>query len=148
MATNSKTDENLSLTTIIDKHLRSIVYNPSLNSLIYLNDKQEINVRSADKLSILYHRTLPLNNINEYYEIIPCHDKFISLISTHIYVRQLYQGIYFLDSIIESINDENCHVFIELTYGDAQLLLQLLSTLDLATSNYIEEFHEHISSSL
>ncbi|CAF4117175.1 unnamed protein product, partial [Rotaria sordida] len=156
MATNSKTDENLSLTTIVDKHIRSIVYNPSLNSLIYLNGKQEINVRSADQLSILYHHTLPLNNTNEYYEIISCHDKFILLTSTHIYVRQLYQGLYFLDSIIGSINDENCHVFIELTYGDAQLLLQLLSTLDLSTSNHIEEFnnllktkfHEHISSSL
>ncbi|CAF1059542.1 unnamed protein product [Rotaria magnacalcarata] len=87
------------------------IYNPSLNSLIYLNDKQEINVRSADQLSILYHRTLPLNNINEYYEIIKCHDKFILLISTHIYVRQLYQGIYFLDSI----NDEDRRVFNELT---------------------------------
>ncbi|CAF1073577.1 unnamed protein product [Rotaria sp. Silwood1] len=157
MATNSKTDENLlSSTTMIDNHLRSIVYNPSLNSLIYLNDKQEIIVRSADQLSTLFHRTLPLNNINEYYEIISCHDKFVLLTSTHIYVRQLYQGLYFLDSIIGSINDENCHVFIELTYGDAQLLLQLLSTLDLSTSNHIGEFNdllkkkfdEHTSSSL
>jgi hypothetical protein len=156
MATNSKQDENLSITTFVDNHLRSIVYNPSLNSLIYLNDKQELIVRSADQLSTLFHRTLPINTSNEYYEIISCHDKFLFLTSTHIYVRQLYQGLYFLDSILSSINDETCHVLIELTYGDAQLLLQLLSTLDLTSLNHIGEFHdvlkkkfdEHISSSL
>ncbi|CAF2055249.1 unnamed protein product [Rotaria magnacalcarata] len=155
MATNSKADENPSITTAIDNHLRSIVYNPSLNSLIYLNDKQEIIVRSADQLSTLFHRTLPLNNTNEYYEIISCHDKFLLLTSTHIHVRQLYQGLYFLDSTIGSINDENCHVLIELTYGDAQLLIQLLATLDLSISNHISEFYdllkkkfsEHVSSS-
>jgi hypothetical protein len=156
MATNSKPTENVSLTTLVDNHPRSIVYNPSLNSLIYLNDKQEIIVRSADQLSTLFHRTLSINNFNEYYEIISCHDKFIFLTSTHIYVRQLYQGLYFLDSIISSINDENCHILIELTYGDAQLLLQLLSTLDLTSLNYVNEFNdllkkkfdEHTSSSL
>jgi hypothetical protein len=156
MATNSKTTENVSLTTLVDNPPRSIVYNPSLNSLIYLNDKQEVIVRSADQLSTLFHRTLPLNNFNESYEIISCHDKFLFLTSTHIYVRQLYQGLYFLDSIISSINDENSHVLIELTYGDAQLLLQLLSTLDLTSLNHVTEFYdllkkkfdEHISSSL
>jgi hypothetical protein len=156
MATNSKTDENHSLPTIVDKHLRSIVYNPSLNSLISLNDKQELIVRSADQLSTLFHRTLPINNPNEYYEIISCHDKFLFLTPTHIYVRQLYQGLYFLDSIISSINDENGQVLIEFTYGDAQLLLQLLSTLDLTSVNHIGEFNdllkkmfdEHVSSSL
>lgn len=156
MATVPKTDENASLTTSVDAHLRSIVYNPSLNSLIYLNDKYEIIVCSADQLSTTLYRTLPLNNTNEYYEIIACHDKFLVLTSTHIYVRQLYQGLYFLDSIVGSINDENCHAFIELTYGDAQLLLQLLATLDLSASNHITEFYdllkknfdEHVSSSL
>ncbi|CAF3703991.1 unnamed protein product [Adineta steineri] len=157
MATNIKHDDNPSLTTIVDNHLRSIVYNPSLNSLIYLNDKQEIIVRSADQLSTLFHRTLPINNSNEYYEILSCHDKFLFLTSTHIYVRQLYQGLYLLDSVLSSINDENCHVLIELTYGDAQLFLQLLSTLDLSSSlNHITEFRdvlkkkfdEHKSSSL
>ncbi|CAF2980244.1 unnamed protein product [Rotaria socialis] len=155
MATSFKADENPSITTAIDNHLRSIVYNPSLNSLIYLNDKQEIIVRSADQLSTLFHRTLPLNNTNEYYEIISCHDKFLLLTSTHIHVRQLYQGLYFLDSTIGSINDENCHVLIEVTYGDAQLLIQLLATLDLSISNHISEFYdllkkkfsEHVSSS-
>lgn len=156
MATSSKVDENVSLSNIVDNHIRSIVYNPSLNSLIYINDKQELIVRSADQLSTLFHHTIPLNNSSEHYELIPCHDKFLLLTSTHIYVRQLYQGLYFLDSIIGSINDENCQVFIELTYGDAQLLLQLLATLDLTALNHIKElydllkkkFDEHVSSSL
>lgn len=157
MATDSLTTENNSIiTNDVDNPLRSIVYNPSLNSLIYLNDKQELIVRNADQLSTLFYRTIPVNNINEYYEILPCHDKFLFLTSTHIYVRQLYQGLYFLDSIISSINDENCQVLIELTYGDAQLLLQLLSTLDLTTLNHIIEFNDllktkfdqHTSSSL
>ncbi|KAG0418269.1 hypothetical protein DMUE_6403, partial [Dictyocoela muelleri] len=130
MATNSSTDDNAPVTPFVDKHLRSIVYNLSLNSLIYLNNKQELVVRSADQLSTLFYRTIPLNNTNEFYEIIPCHDKILFLTSTHIYVRQLYQGLYFLDSIISSINDEHCHVLIELTYGDAQLFLQLLANLD------------------
>jgi hypothetical protein len=154
MATNSKSTENIIL--VDNSPPRSIVYNPSLNSLIYLNDKQELIVRSADQFSTLFHRTLSINNFNESYEIISCHDKFLFITSTHIYVRQLYQGLYFLDSILSSINDENCHVLIELTYGDAQLLLQLLSTLDLTTLNHITEFNdllkkkfdEHISSSL
>ncbi|CAF1058543.1 unnamed protein product [Adineta ricciae] len=153
MATETSTDENVSLA---DQNLRSVVYNPSLNSLIYLNDKQEIIVRSADQPSTLFHRTLPINNATESYEIIPCHDKFLFLTSTHIYARQLYQGLYFLDSILSSINDENCCVLIELTYGDAQLFLQLLTTLDLTSLTHIAEFHdllknkfdEHQSSSL
>ena len=141
MATNCEVDENVSSSTHVENHLRSIVYNPSLNSLIYLNDKQEFIVRSADQLSTLFHRTLPLNNSDEYYEIVSCQDRFLLLTSTHIYVRQLYQGLYFLDSIVGSINDEDCYVLIELTYGDAQLLLQLLATLDLSTLNHIEEFY-------
>ena len=159
MSTNSQiTIENNSLTTIVNhnNHPYSIIYNPSLNSLIYLNDKQELIVCSADYLSTLYHRTISLNTKNEYYELISCNDKFLFLTSTHIYVRQLYQGLYFIDSIVSSINDENCHVLIELTYGDTQLLLQLLSTLDLTLLNHIGEFNdllkknfdEHKSSSL
>jgi hypothetical protein len=150
------TDENTSARPFVDQHLRSIVYNPSLNSLIYLNDKRELVVRSADQLSTLFYRTIPLSNVDEPYELIACHDKVLLLTSTHIHVRQLYQGLYFLDSIISSINDETCHVLIELTYGDAQLLLQLLTTLELTASSHIAEFHdllkkridEHCSSSL
>ena len=142
MATNSKVDENTPSTAHVENHLHSIVYNSSLNSLIYLNDKQEFVVRSADQLSTLFHRTLPLNNSDEYYEIVSCQDRFLFLTSTHIYVRQLYQGVYCLDSIVGSINDEDCHVLIELTYGDAQLLLQLLATLDLSTLNYVKEFYD------
>ena len=156
MTTNPNADEKASVITNMDQHVRSIVYNPSLNSLIYLNDNQELTVRSADQLSSLLHRTLPLSNASEHYEIIPCQDKFLLLTSTHIYARQLYQGLYFLDSIVSSINDENCHVLIELTVGDAQLLLQLLATLDLTLLNHIAEFHhllkktcdERISSSV
>ena len=141
MATNPNADEKASVITNIDQHVRSIVYNPSLNSLIYLNDNQELTVRSADQLSSLLHRTLPLSSSSEHYEIIPCQDKFLLVTPTHIYARQLYQGLYFLDSIVSSINDENCHVLIELTVGDAQLLLQLLATLDLTLLNHIADFH-------
>lgn len=156
MATSSKTDEHSSVIPVIDQHLRSIVYNPSLNSLIYLNDQRELVVRSADQLSTLFYRTQPLSNPDESYEILPCHDKILVLTSTHIYARQLYQGLYFLDSIVSSINDEQCHVLIELTHGDAQLLIQLLASLDLPALKHIAELHdllkkhldEHSSSSL
>ena len=156
MTTNSTSEETLSLTTSNSHHPRTVVYNPSLNSIIYLNAQQEFLVRSADQYSTIFHRTSPFTNLHDSLEIISCHDKFIFLTSTHIYVRQLYQGLYFLDSIVASINDENCHVLIELTYGDAQLFLQLLSTLELSSLNHIAEFYEilkkkfdeHTSSSL
>ena len=156
MTSNSPSEEKLPLIKSV-QHPQTVVYNPSLNSIIYLNDQQEFLVRSADQFSTLFHRTCPITNLQESSsEIISCHDKFIFLTSTHIYVRQLYQGLYFLDSIVSSINDENCHVLIELTYGDAQLLLQLLSTLELSALNHIGEFYEilkqkfdeHTSSSL
>lgn len=148
MATNTKTDDTTSVISYLDKNLRSLVYNPSLNSLIYLNDKQELVIRSADQLSKVLYRTIPLSNVDESYDVIPNHDKIIFLTSTHVYVRQLYQGLYFLDSIISSINDDHSQVLIELTYGDAQLLIQLLKTLDLAALNHIAEFHNLLQEKL
>ena len=147
MATNSKALEDVSTSVFSDNTPQSIVYNPSLNSLIYFNDKNEFIIRNADQLSTLFHRSLSIrNHEHDYLEILSCHDKFLFVTSTHIYVRQLYQGLYFLDSIVSSINDETGQVLIELTYGDAQLFLQLLSTLDLSTLNHIDEFRNLLKS--
>lgn len=153
---SSSTDQETSVLSLGDENLRSIVYNPSLNSLIYLTGQHELVVRSADQISNVFYRTIRLTNPDEFYELIPCHDKIVLLTSTHLYVRQLYQGLYFLDSIIASINDEPSQVLIELTYGDAQLLLQLLATLDLTGLQHLTEFNdllkkrfdEHSSTSL
>ena len=94
MATNSKALEDVSTSVFSDNTPQSIVYNPSLNSLIYFNDKNEFIIRNADQLSTLFHRSLSIrNHEDDCLEILSCHDKFLFVTSTHIYVRQLYQGL-------------------------------------------------------
>ena len=111
----SSSFKTINATSNSQHHPQTIVYNPSLNSIIYLNVQQNFLVLNADQYSTIFHRTSSITHPHDSLEIISCHDKFIFLTSTYIHVRQLYQGSYFLDSIVASINDENCHVLIELT---------------------------------
>lgn len=92
-----------SVTTNVHNHLPSIVYNPLLNSLIYLKEKQERIVPSVNQLSTLFYRTLSSNNVNEPYEIISCQHKFLLLTLTRINCSAFLINIEVSKNLLDSL---------------------------------------------
>ncbi|CAF0793976.1 unnamed protein product, partial [Didymodactylos carnosus] len=118
-------------------NIKSVDYNSALNCLIGINNKNELFVCNADRLLTVYFQT----QSDEIVEIISSHDKCLFITSTHIYARQLYQGLYLLNTI-KSINNNN--VQIELTLSDAQLLLQFLTSIDSSSIPHLTTFYDYL----